>query len=295
MTEKSVHSFQHFKNSKDSKRPHYLVVGQPIGHSLSPLMHNVALRYYGIPAEYFAVEIGQSHLNDFISWINRDEFLGCNITIPYKQQLLPAVDQLSNEAETLGAINTVSKNSSGSSVKGHNTDIFGFQVPLMKYEESIDYGRAIIFGTGGASLAVQYSLSQLGFEEIILVSRNPATAQPLSTDSFTRMADYSQWQDYAEDASLLVNTTPLGMGKLKNESVLSSSDSVDLEGKICYDLIYNPRETLFLKQSGALGASVIDGLDMLIHQGSKSFEIWTGKPFPIDLVKSEVQKILGDV
>lgn len=291
---KDVYDFENFRSSKFSEQLHYLVAGHPISHSLSPLMHNIALQHHGIDAAYVAVDLDAQSLSDFTDWMNNDSFLGCNITIPYKQQLLTLTDLLSEEAEALGAINTIAKNKAGSELTGYNTDIFGFKQPLLKFKNRLGYDRAIVFGTGGASLAVQYALWDLGFEEIIIVSRSPDRVNTFKNDQNVRLVDYTQWQEFALETSLIVNTTPLGMGELKNESVVQPSDSELLENKLCYDLVYNPLNTRFLQLAADAGATTINGLDMLIHQGSRSFEIWTGYSFPIEIVKRELLTFFND-
>jgi len=285
-----IYTFEEFRNSKISRYPHYLVVGHPISHSLSPTMHNLALRHYGLEGRYIAVDIKPELISDFIAWMNRDEFLGCNITIPFKKQLFPAVDTLSAEAKAVGAINTIKRNREGTELSAFNTDIYGFRKPLEEFEEFLDYGRAILFGTGGASLAVQYSLADQGFEEIIVVSRSPERSSTIKSNSFTKVVDYSQWQEFADEACLIVNTTPLGMGEYSDRSVVSKHDAKFLDGTVCYDLIYNPMETPFLKIARESGAITLNGLDMLIHQGSRSFEIWTEHSFPFQQVKNELLK-----
>lgn len=280
--------FSDFKTSKLSTYPHYLVVGQPIDHSLSPVMHNLSLQHYSINAEYFAVELPPESITDFVAWINNENFLGCNITIPWKREFMQLPDRLSEEVRAVGAMNTLSKTDNGYTTKGDNTDIYGFEVPLLEYESRLERGRAIIFGTGGASLAVQYALMEMDFEEIILVSRSPQTVKPLKNSLYTTVIDYNQWQSYADEAELIINTTPLGMGARKDLSPVDSVDSHLLTGKICYDLIYNPLTTKFLSQAESAKAEMIGGLDMLIHQGSRSFEIWTGHTFPVEKVRNEL-------
>lgn len=277
--------FADFKSSKLSKKPHYLVVGQPIGHSLSPLMHNLSLQHHSIDAEYIAVELPPESMTDFVAWINNDNFLGCNITIPWKREFIHVPDRLSEEVRAVGAMNTLSKTDGGNTTKGDNTDIYGFKVPLLEYDNRMERGRAIIFGTGGASLAVQYALMEMDFEEIILVSRTPEFAEHLKDSLYTKIVDYHQWQSYADEADLIVNTTPLGMSTKMDLSPVKSIDSELLAGKICYDLIYNPLSTKFLSLAESAGAETISGLNMLIHQGSRSFEIWTGHTFPVEKVK----------
>lgn len=251
-------------------------------------MHNLSLQYHSIVADYVAVELFPYSLPDFIAWINNDNFLGCNITIPYKKEFLNIPDKLSPEVKAVGALNTLSKSNDGLTLEGSNTDIYGFKVPLDDYDDFLNCGRAIVFGTGGASLAVQYALMEMGFEEIILVSRSPRSVTPISDSVYTRTVDYNQWQSFAHEAKLFINTTPLGMGSKINESPVEKVDSELLAGKICYDLVYNPLKTAFLSFAESSGAETIGGLDMLIHQGSRSFEIWTGLPFPIEKIKSEL-------
>jgi shikimate dehydrogenase len=250
-------------------------------------MHNLSLQHYSINAEYAAVELFPESITDFISWINNENFLGCNITIPWKRELISVPDRLSPEVQAVGAMNTLSKSDGGRIIKGDNTDIFGFKEPLYEYEDLLG-GRAIIFGTGGASLAVQYALMEMDFEEIIIVSRSPRLAKPLNQEVFSRVVDYHQWQSFADEAELFINTTPLGMGENKDLSPVAPGDSALLEGKLCYDLIYNPLKTKFLTQAESVNAETISGLDMLIYQGSRSFEIWTGHSFPIEKVKREL-------
>jgi shikimate dehydrogenase len=277
-------TFTQFTSDGDAKRPHYLVIGNPIGHSLSPLMHQHALNYHGIDAVYRAVELKPDEIAGFAAWVNRDEFQGCNITIPYKERLVELADYLDEDAEAAGVINTLAK--SGHTVNGHNTDIYGFMQPLYPFEELLEGGRAIVFGTGGASRAVEIALEKMGMDELIFVSRNPSAKQDRSPALYTRCVNYSQWQAFADEAALFVNTTPLGMNPNPDSSPVDDADIGLLNGKICYDLIYNPLQTRFLKQADKAGAEMIDGLQMFIWQGNRSFEIWTGKTFPIEDIRT---------
>ena len=284
-------TFTEFSESAKSNQPHYLVIGHPIDHSLSPLMHNKALTYHNIDAKYHAVNLRPDELTSFISWVNRDQFLGCNITIPYKQQLFEIVDDLDENAARAGAINTISKTHANILV-GSNTDIFGFTNPLLPYSSEIEDMRAIVFGTGGASKAVHIALEELGVAEIIYVSRNPSGEIDNVNGTFTKSVGYDQWQAFTDDATLIVNTTPLGMGNFSNKSIIDDSDIDLLAKKICYDLIYNPLETKFLKQAKSAGAEVISGLEMFIQQGRKSFQTWTNKNFPVDEIRSLLREEL---
>jgi len=305
-----VFTLDEFKKSKFSNQKHYFVVGYPIRHSLSPKMHQLALDYHSIDATYHALNLLSHEVSEFTSWVNRDAFLGCNITIPYKEQLAAIADQLDDFAVRTGVINTIAK--TDTELIGHNTDIHGFLAPLTQYSDLIEGGRAIVFGTGGASKAVKVALENIGIEEIIFVSRNPYDSQQKSEYTWIKTVGYSEWQAFAEEACLFekseytwiktvgysewqafaeeaclfVNTTPLGMSPNSDSSPVLDQDSDLLSGKVCYDLVYNPLQTKFLKQAEDSGSVVIEGLDMLIHQGNRSFEIWTGKSFPFDEVKN---------
>lgn len=285
-----VYTLEHLKSSEIGNMPIYAVIGHPIGHSLSPIMHQTALDYYGIDAKYIALDIPQHKLNEFIPWCNKDHILGCNITIPHKKVFSEIVDELDPVAQKVGVVNTLVKKDF--KLFGYNTDVYGFLKPLKPYFSNMDFSRAIIFGTGGASKAIKIGLESEGFDEIIFVSRNPKTKFIDSDHSDIRLLDYNQWQSYSEGTELFINTTPVGMYPMTNETFLRQGEAELFDGKICYDLIYNPGNTIFLKQAKDHGATVINGLDMLIHQGSKSFELWTGQSFPIDKIRETLLKKL---
>ncbi|TVQ65656.1 MAG: shikimate dehydrogenase [Balneolaceae bacterium] len=282
-------SFREYRDSPKSKKPHILIVGYPLGHSLSPYMHNSAIHHYSMDAEYLAVELHPHELTDFISACNSDDFLGCNITLPYKQDFLRLADLLDEDAEDIGAINVLAKKNH--QLVGFNTDIHGFIQPLRRYSEQINGSRAIVFGTGGSSKAVCKGLLKIGTDEIIQVSRAPYDREDIpSVKDSVRLVDYSQWTAFAEEASLIVNCTPLGMTPNVESSPVRESEAGYLAGKICYDLVYNPVQTKFLSLSKAAGGVPVGGLEMLIEQGSKAFEIWTGRHFPDELIQKMLKK-----
>lgn len=281
-----VVSFEDFKLSELPDNKLYTVVGHPISHSLSPLMHQTALSHFGIDAKYIALDLPQQQLHEFIPWCNHDNFLGCNITIPHKQAFNDIVDKIDPFAQEVGVINTLVKKDY--KLIGYNTDVYGFLEPIRQYLTDIDYSRAIIFGTGGASKAVKTALESEGFEELIFVSRNPNRRHIFSDKVSVHVVDYNQWQSLAEECSLFVNTTPIGMYPNSNKSFLRTGEAALFKGKICYDLVYNPLKTKFLESAEKYGALTINGLDMLIYQGSKSFELWTGNSFPVDQIRNRL-------
>ncbi len=287
-----VYTLEEFQNSENSKKPHYLVVGFPVGHSLSPFMHQTALDYYKIDASYFALNLLPGELSSFASWCNRDEFLGCNITIPYKNEMLSLVDEIEPVAAEIGAINTISKENG--ILSGFNTDVYGFLKPLDDLKHKFENGRAIIFGTGGSSKAVKKGLEELGFGELVFVTRSPQ-GKVIDSNKAIIITDYSQWTAYVPEADIIINTTPLGMSPNSGKSPVNWIDAEYLKNKICYDLVYNPPETEFLKQAKQHGSEFLNGLDMLIYQGSRSFLIWTGKSFPVSMIRKTLKNHLAGV
>ncbi len=283
--------FTEFKNSKFVERPHLTLLGHPVAQSFSPLMHNTAADYYNMNLRYFAIDLKPEEFSGIAAHFNRDTFLGTNITVPYKEMLLDYVDDVEPIAREIGAINTILKRDH--KLVGTNTDIYGFLKPLEWAEDELAGTRAVIFGTGGASKAVVAALLEIGLEELILISRKPAQCQAFDKYSSVQVKGYGEWTAYSEEASLIVNTTPLGMDPNIETSSVRDSEIEFLSGKICYDIVYKPKETRFLQQARQAGAdTTIGGLDMLVYQGSESFRMWTGKPFPIEKIKQQLHEYL---
>lgn len=275
-----------FLQSESSRMPHYLLIGSPISHSVSPLMHNTALEHHGIKAQYHALSVRNSEISTLIAHFNEPEFLGANITIPYKETLFDAMDTLGVEAAQIGAINTIVK--SGGKIVGENTDAYGFTIPIEEYADELEGERAIIFGTGGATKAISFALYKMGVQEIVMVSRRPGKYD--YADEII-MCNYDNWSAYAEDAAIIINATPLGMEPNTDASPVKDDETDILNGKLCYDVVYNPRETKFLKQAKNSGGTPIEGIDMLIHQGARSFKLWTGQEFPLGLIKMRLDDV----
>lgn len=281
-----------FTRSDASKGPHYLLFGHPVEHSLSPLMHNLALDHHGLEGHYHAVDLQSNELAELASYLNKDQFWGANITIPYKQLIADYLDQIDDNAQKIGAVNTIRKHNSR--LEGYNTDYDGFQAPLEEFEFALEGSDAIIFGTGGAARAIVVSLIDVGVERIYLVSRSPDRRSSFDDFLAAEVVSYHNWTSYADEATLIVNATPLGMHPNTDESPVHDAEFEWLEGRICYDIVYNPLQTKFLRQAEEAGATTIGGLEMLIHQAAESFKLWTGHLFPIKLVSNRLHEELGD-
>lgn len=279
-----------FKQSSKSDNPHYLLFGHPVEHSWSPLMHNTALEYYGIDAKYHAIDLENHELTDLAAYLNNDKFLGANVTIPYKQVVGEYLDDIRSPASEIGAINTIVKKNH--LLEGHNTDCDGFLAPLQKLEFDFKGDGAIVFGTGGASKAIVVALLELGIENIYLVSRTPKRISSFNSFEQVDIVSYHQWSALAEEVVLIVNATPLGMHPDIDKSPVRDSEIQFLHNRICYDIVYNPIKTKFLKQAKKAGATTIRGLEMLIQQGSRSFELWTGRPFPLEIIRNTLHERL---
>ena len=279
-----------FIQSPKSNRPYYILLGHPVEHSWSPLMHNIALQHYDIEAEYHAINVQSNELSDLASFFNNDLFLGANITIPYKQSIANYLDTIDSSAQEIGAINTIVKNEY--QLEGYNTDYAGFIEPLQSYEYELEGASAVVFGTGGAARAIVFGLAKMGVEEIFLVSRSPNRITSYRDNRRVQIVSYDNWTSFAEEALLIVNATPLGMDPQIDSSPVRDQEKQYLEAKICYDIVYNPVETKFLKQASEAGAQTIGGLEMLIQQGSKSFKLWTGYPFPVNIVRDTLYEKL---
>ncbi len=283
-------TLKEFKSSELVNNPYCLLIGHPVEHSLSPHMHNAAAEYYDLDLKYLAVDVPMNDLSSLPPVFNKDPFVGANVTIPHKQHMASMVDEIDEAAEKIGAVNTIYRDNDR--LWGGNTDAYGFAVPLEPYRDLLDGERAIIFGTGGASKAVVFALDKLGMQEIVLVSRNPGRRTKDEWPAPVKVVGYANWSAYGNEAMLIVNTTPLGMEPKVNKSPIREGEKGLLQDKICYDIVYKPRQTLFLNRAEEAGATVIGGLEMLIQQGSRSFEHWTGRPFPIDVIKKKLEDVI---
>lgn len=258
-------------------------------HSLSPLIHNLALKHNKIGGEYISVSVSSKDVNMVLAHCTNEAFLGANITIPHKELFLDTVDELTDEAQEIGAINTIIKKEG--KLLGHNTDAYGFIKPIESSIDELHDSRVIIFGSGGATKAIIFALRNIGVEELILVSRRPEMYESNDENDIVRCS-YDNWMAYADEASMIVNATPLGMDPNTEASPVADQDIELLEGKICYDIVYNPRQTKFLKQANNSNATTVGGIDMLIHQGAKSFNLWTGFEFPIEKIRTKLDEVL---
>jgi shikimate dehydrogenase len=277
------------------------VIGYPVEHSLSPVMHNAALAKLGLDYVYLPFPIAPENLETAIAGFASIGVSGFSVTIPYKQAILPFLSKISPMAQAIGAVNTVTRQ--GNEWVGTNTDVEGFIAPLQTtYEQDWSQKTAVILGNGGAARAVVAGCIQLGFAEIHVVGRNlqklTKFRQSWHNSPFVNNFQVHYWEELPRlipHANLLVNTTPIGMYPQVNESPLSIEDMLDLPSDaITYDLIYIPKPTQFLQLAEKQGAICIDGLEMLVQQGAAALKIWLQQEnIPVTQMRQALQNHLG--
>ncbi|WP_114707056.1 shikimate dehydrogenase [Fischerella thermalis] len=276
------------------------VIGYPIEHSLSPVMHNAAIAQLGIDYVYLPFPIKPEDLHTAIQGFAAIGVVGFSVTIPHKQAILRSLSAVEPIAKAVGAVNTVIKKNN--SWIGTNTDIEGFLAPLQAHQQNWSQKIAVILGNGGAARAVVAGCAKLGCAEIHVVGRNVQRLRDFSqsweNSPLQVNLNVHRWDELPElipQADLLVNTTPIGMYPKIDESPLSAAEMANLSSQaIAYDLIYTPNPTKFLQQAQQIGVTAIDGLEMLVQQGAAALKIWLQREsVPVDVMRQALQKHLG--
>ncbi|MDV4144662.1 shikimate dehydrogenase [Shimia sp. FJ5] len=257
------------------------VIGHPIAHSKSPRLHGYWLRKYGIEGHYLPMDVAPDDLGAVIDALPKMGFVGANVTIPHKEAIMSLVDELSEGAKAIGAVNTlVFKDGK---VLGDNTDGYGFIENLRQGapEWQAEAGPAMVLGAGGAARAIVYSLLRAGVPEILLTNRTKERADVLRADfgDRIRVVDWETAEGALAEAATLVNTTSLGMlGKAPLEVSLAALAST----ATVTDIVYTPLETDLLRNAKEKGCPTVDGLGMLLHQAVPGFEAWFGTRPEVD-------------
>jgi 3-dehydroquinate dehydratase/shikimate dehydrogenase len=261
------------------------VIGNPIGHSRSPLIHNTALGALGLDAVYLPFEVDdlEEFVRDFVRPATRKtdwRLRGLSVTIPHKLSIMPQLDFIDPMAQRIGAVNTVLIEDS--ELRGYNTDVIGAMKPLEELIELRD-ARVAVIGAGGAARAICFGLNERGARATIY-ARDPGKAQTLA-DEFNAQA--ASLEDFAGGADIVINCTPVGMhGHDEGNSPLTTRQLTDV--RLVYDLIYNPLETQLLKEAAAAGCQTLGGMAMLIGQAAEQFRLWTGREAPVELMMRTV-------
>ncbi len=273
------------------------IIGCPLSHSISPAIQTAALDSCNFNGSYEKFEVSKENLEVQLKFFKDNNFKGFNITIPHKIEMLKYLDFISPEAKKIGAVNTAKITSDGH-LEGYNTDIYGF-IQAIPTELQHKIKSAKILGCGGAALAVVFGLIELGTENITIYARDLNKANNFvqslqdKTNIIFSIKNINDIKSLS-DTDILVNATPLGT-KGKNEGFSPITEEVLKTAKkemLVYDLVYNPQQTLLIKTAQNIGLQTINGLNMLIFQGAKSFEIWTGIKPSIEKMKTAALKAL---
>ncbi len=265
------------------------VIGDPVRHSLSPVLHNAAFAALGLDWAYLAFEVGRGDVADAVAGVRALGIDGLSVTMPHKEDVARAVDRLSATAERLGAVNTVFR--TGGLLMGESTDGQGF-LDALRADQGFDPSgrRCLVVGTGGAARAVILALVEAGASDVVVAGRSlervdaaaALTGRPARAGS---LAD-------AGNADLVVNATPVGMTGADPEG-LAVHPELLRPGQLVVDLVPNPAVTPLLRAAMACGASAVGGLGMLVHQGALAFELWTGRPAPVEVMRVAAARALG--
>ena len=271
------------------------VIGDPIAHSFSPDMHNAAIDALGVDFCYVAFHVSPDRVGEAVNGLRGLEILGLNVTIPHKLAVMEHVDRISEEALAVGAVNTI-HNEDGN-LTGHNTDVYGVVTAIERVAGVTTFPEnCVVLGAGGAARAVTYALgSRDEVKQVTVMNRTVERAESLAADMekitgkriVPEALDAPTEARVFGDARLVVNTTSVGMHPKTDASPLLDPAHVrpDL---ILYDTVFNPLETQMMREFKAQGAPAFGGLDMLVFQGARSFEIWTGIEPPTDVMKQAV-------
>ena len=276
------------------------IIGDPVEHSFSPVMHNSAIASLGLDYVYVPFPVKKGDLERALSGFRAIDLVGFSITIPHKQDIIPLLTEISDDAASIGAVNTVWRTASG--WKGTNTDVVGFVAPLKTMSQDWSKLTPVILGNGGAARAVVAGLINLGCQEIHVVGRNPDQLAKFykswqhapTIRSILKIHNWDNLSSLLPATDLLVNTTPVGMSPHMDASPIDQALMQKLKPRaIAYDLIYTPNPTQFLKLAQAQGATAINGLEMLVQQGVAALEIWLQQPAPVTVMQNSLKEYLG--
>ena len=244
----------------------YLVIGNPIEHSLSPKLHNYWFKKNNIDANYDKRKIDKSEIQEIISEIKNNKLGGINVTVPFKSDVIPFLDTLSEESQITQSVNTIYIHDK--KLVGHNTDIKGFELSLRETNFDLKNKSIYILGAGGVVPSIIYALEKLGVSKISVSNRTKQKAKNLKKN-FSNIS-VVDWGDQLE-FDMIINATSLG---LNMEDDIGLSFKNINEKKLFYDVIYNPKETNFLKTGKSLGCQVSNGKMMFIYQAFEAFKLW---------------------
>ena len=253
------------------KKKVYAIIGNPVEHSLSPILHNYWFKKYNVEADYHLLKAEEKNLVEITNKIRDKQLDGINVTLPFKQKIIRFVDRLVNDAETTNSVNTVFLDEDNSLV-GENTDVFGLQAAYLKEIVNVENKKALIIGAGGVSPSVIFSLQKSGVKHISIVNRTHDKSIFLKKKfDYCKVLNWKSLKEEIIKFDIIINATSLG---LKNSGDFEFDFENVKDNLIYIDTIYNPLETRTLKFLKENNIKTFNGLDMFIYQGQKSFYLW---------------------
>ena len=277
------------------------IIGYPIRHSISPIFQQAALDYHSLDATYQAWEVDPSSLPEFVNGLRSPDTLGINVTVPHKEAVMSHLDQIDDWATMAGAVNTIVNE--GGKLIGHNTDGSGFLRALEKHGHFSPEGCSVlIIGAGGSAKAVALTLARRGVATIIIANRTLQRAQGLAelirkqgprVEAIPLVPPGDALAQAATTCNLLVNCTTMGMKHGPDEENSPIPAQLIPSSALVYDLVYNPPETPLLREAARSGVATLGGLPMLVYQGAASFEFWTGKSAPVEVMLKAAESALA--
>lgn len=275
------------------------VLGWPVEHTMSPAMHNAAFEAMGINWRYLPLAVHPDRVGEAVCGLRALGFAGCNVTVPHKQSVMGHLDLITDQARSIGAVNTILVQPDGRTM-GHNTDAEGFLRALAEAGFVPDGRRAVVVGAGGAARAVVFALASVG-TVVAVLNRTPSRAESLVTDLAPQFPSVSLralsltpsiLQEEVGSADLLVNATSLGMWPRVERSPWPDEFSMPASLTV-FDLVYNPPETKLMHQASAARARPIGGLQMLVYQGVAAWELWTELGAPVEVMTAAAKVSLA--
>ena len=251
----------------------YGIIGNPLSHSLSPLLHNFWFTKYNIKAKYTLIEIRADQIGEIVNKIKRKELQGINVTTPYKQAIIPFLDLVVNEAKEISSVNTIYLNDENKII-GENTDIYGFDCSFVKKlkDEDLFKKKVLILGAGGVAPTIIHALLKKKTEKLFLSNRTTKKAEDVKKKyPFIEIIPWENIENKSKDMDVIINATTLGT---KNGNDFDQRIKKFNANLIYYDVVYNPLETTMLKNFKEKKAKTFNGLEMFLYQGQKSFYLW---------------------
>ncbi len=273
------------------------LIGYPLGHSISPVFQQAAFDKLGIDARYELWETPPENLEATVKGILDDNKLGSNVTVPYKEDVIPFLDDLNDVARDIGAVNTIVKGDRG--LTGYNTDAEGFLRAVQIEGEFDPKGKKVtMIGAGGVARAIGFSMVKAGIKSLAMFDIDQPRVQKLASDlGFSNIIvlksdEGSEYEEAVAGADLLINCTPIGMKHSSNQDQSPVSSELLAAQSLVYDVVYNPLKTPLLKIAEGAGIRTLGGLTMLVYQGVAAFELWTEQKAPVDIMMAKAEGAL---